>query len=111
MITFRSDFHRLTFCLPTEHTAIHAAPASCKPVAGKKSGGRNKKSPTFPEQRELYGESITGFSEVIIDLNAIRGLCYDAARSESQRVHAGPVTVIFRGQRTVIEEKELTNHV
>ena len=114
MITFRSDFHRLTFCLPTEHTAIHAAPASCNRVAGKKSGGRKKKTPssdtTPPEQRELYGESITGFSEVIVNLNVIRGLCYDAARSKSQRVHAGPVTVIFRGERTVITEKELTNH-
>ena len=109
MITFRSDFHRLTFCLPTEHTAIHAAPASCNSVAGKKSGGRKKENPTSPEQRELYGENITGFCEVVVDLNAIRGLCYDAARSSTGRVNAGPVTVIFRGQRTVIKEKELTN--
>lgn len=107
MITFRSDFHRLTFCLPTEHTAIRAE-------LPKNRGGRKKGNPNAatasPEQRELYGENITGFSEVVIDLDAIRGLCYDAARNTTGRVHAGPVTVIFRGQRTVIKEKELTNH-
>mgnify|MGYP000891311667 FL=1 len=103
MITFRSDFHRLTFCLPTEHTAIRAE-------LPKNRGGRKKENPSPPEQRELYGENISGFSEVTIDLDMIRGLCHEAARNSTGRVHAGPVTIIFRGERTVITEKELTNH-
>lgn len=77
--------------MPTEHTAIHAE-------LPKKLGGRNKKNPssdtTPPEQRELYGENITGFCEVVVDLNAIRGF-----KLVNKQDIPKPCTVMLRYKR------------
>lgn len=108
MITFRSDFHRLTFCLPTEHEATKPYRNS---VATTKSGGRKRKTPTPEIQASLYSETLSGHCLITVNLDALRGLAFDVARSNTKRLSIGPyLSIEFVGKRKLTPVQEVTTH-